>query len=229
MTLTRSELCARKESRKPFCSRSVTFDSTVFFSPFSMTHVLAIAAVAFVLLLASIASSVGAQPASPTTAEIFKQFSEHVVRIEVVETASAAKASVGTGFFASSRGHIVTNYHVVSKLIHSPDRYRIEVTGASALTGPAEVLGVDVVYDLAVLRSNNRPNVFQGHAERRPRPVLAADQAGGFFSLLGRRVAAQRTPLRCRYARLLDRRFHFRLERAIVGDCALLSSIAFDR
>jgi len=125
-----------------------------------MTHVLAIAAVAFVLLLASIASSVGAQPASPTTAEIFKQFSEHVVKIEVVETASAAKASVGTGFFASSRGHIVTNYHVVSKLIHSPDRYRIEVTGASGLTGPAEVLGVDVVYDLAVLRSNNRPKGF---------------------------------------------------------------------
>jgi serine protease Do len=125
-----------------------------------MTHVLAIAAAVFVLALSPIASSVGAQPASPTTAEIFKQFSEHVVKIEVVETASAAKASVGTGFFANSRGHIVTNYHVVSKLIHSPDRYRIDVTGASGLTGQAEVLGVDVVYDLAVLRTNIRPKGF---------------------------------------------------------------------
>ena len=52
------------------------------------------------------------------------------IKIEVVETGSAAKASVGTGFFANELGHIITNYHVVSKLIHSPDRYRIEVTDA---------------------------------------------------------------------------------------------------
>ena len=63
------------------------------------------------------------------TPEIFKQFSEHVVKIEVVETGSSAKASIGTGFFANGDGQIVTNYHVISKLIHSPDRYRIDVTG----------------------------------------------------------------------------------------------------
>ena len=92
-----------------------------------------------------------------TTQEIFKQFSEHVVKIEVVETGSAAKASIGTGFYASGGGHIVTNYHVVSKLIHTPDRYRIEVTDASGQPSQAAVLGVDVVYDLAVLRTNRRP------------------------------------------------------------------------
>ena len=63
-----------------------------------------------------------------TTQEIFKQFSEHVVKIEVVETGSAAKASMGTGFSADDSGRIVTNYHVISKLIHSPERYRIDVT-----------------------------------------------------------------------------------------------------
>ena len=35
------------------------------------------------------------QITSPTTAEIFKQFSEQVVKIEVVENGSGAKASVG--------------------------------------------------------------------------------------------------------------------------------------
>ena len=95
-----------------------------------------------------------------TTQEIFKQFSEHVVKIEVVETGSAAKASIGTGFYASGGGHIVTNYHVISKLIHTPDRYRIEVTDLSGQPNQATVLGVDVVYDLAVLRTNRRPKGY---------------------------------------------------------------------
>ena len=87
-----------------------------------------------------------------TTPEIFQQNSEHVVKIEVVETGSAAKASIGTGFFATAAGHIVTNYHVISKLIHSPDRYRIDVTDGLGRTSQARVLAVDVIYDLAVVR-----------------------------------------------------------------------------
>jgi serine protease Do len=94
-----------------------------------------------------------AQPARATTPEIFKQYSEQVVKVEVVETGSAAKASIGTGFFADGQGRIVTNYHVISKLVHSPERYRIEITDQAGQTALASVLGVDVVYDLAVLRS----------------------------------------------------------------------------
>jgi S1-C subfamily serine protease len=101
-----------------------------------------------------------AQPSGTTAPEIFKQFSEHVVKIEVVETGSAAKASIGTGFFADGRGRLVTNYHVISKLIHSPERYRIEFTDVAGQTGIATVLGVDVVYDLAVLRTDRQRKDF---------------------------------------------------------------------
>lgn len=101
-----------------------------------------------------------AQTAPGTTPEIFKQFSEHVVKIEVVETGSAAKAATGTGFFADSAGRIVTNYHVISKLVHSPERYRIEVVDVAGGTTVATVLGVDVVFDLAVLRTERRPKGF---------------------------------------------------------------------
>ena len=97
---------------------------------------------------------------TPTTKEIFKQYSEHVVKIEVVETGSAAKASVGTGFYASGAGDIVTNCHVISKLIHTPDRYRIDAIDSSGQSAQATVLGVDVVYDLAVLRTSRRPRSF---------------------------------------------------------------------
>jgi serine protease Do len=120
---------------------------------------LILAAVLF-LISALSPSLLAAQSPGATTQEIFKQFSEHVVRIEVVETGSAAKASVGTGFYATAGGHIFTNYHVVSKLIHTPDRYRIEITDGSGQAVQATILGVDVVYDLAVLRTSRRPKSF---------------------------------------------------------------------
>jgi serine protease Do len=124
-----------------------------------MKRNVAIAALLFLLSTGALPNRVWAQ-AIKATPEIFKQFSEHVVKIEVVETGSAAKASVGTGFFASGRGDIITNYHVVSKLIHSADRYRVEVTNPSGQSSAANVLGVDVVYDLAVLRTDRHPKGF---------------------------------------------------------------------
>ena len=96
---------------------------------------------------------VNAQPQPATTPQVFKQYSAHVVKVEVVETGSAAKATTGTGFYATAGGDIVTNYHVVSKLIHSPARYRIELTDTLGKVSPATVIAVDVIYDLAVLRS----------------------------------------------------------------------------
>ena len=125
-----------------------------------MKKILKIAALLLVLCVVSPRDSLRAQPMGATTQEIFKHYSEHVVKIEVVETGSAAKASVGSGFYASAGGHIVTNYHVVSKIIHTPDRYRIEVTDVSGQPAQAAVLGVDVVYDLAVLRTSRRPTKF---------------------------------------------------------------------
>jgi hypothetical protein len=95
-----------------------------------------------------------------TTPEIFKQYSAPVAKIEDVETGSAAKASIGTGFFVDAGGRVVTNYHVISKLVHAPERYRIELTDVAGQTGTAAVLGVDVVYDLAVLRASRRAKGF---------------------------------------------------------------------
>jgi serine protease Do len=141
-----------------------------------MKTCLAIAA-ALILLAVPAQGLLRAQSMGATTQEIFKQFSEHVVKIEVVETGSAAKASIGTGFYASDGGHIVTNYHVISKLIHTPDRYRIEVTDLSGQPSQATVLGVDVVYDLAVLRTNRRP---QGHLALESKAV---DQGTRLYSL----------------------------------------------
>lgn len=114
-------------------------------------------AVLLLLVLTSLRGAAAGARIGGTTQEIFKQFSEAVVKIEVVETGSAAKASIGSGFYATAAGHIVTNYHVISKLIHTPERYRIEVTDATGAPSLAAVLAIDVVYDLAVIRTARPP------------------------------------------------------------------------
>ena len=90
------------------------------------------------------------------TSDVFRRFADRVVKIQVVETRSAAKATIGSGFFVSDAGHVVTNYHVVSKLINSPDRYRAEMIDLSGASHPVRILGVDVVDDIAVLGTDVR-------------------------------------------------------------------------
>ena len=65
-----------------------------------MNRLLAACALILWLCVMPIIRASQAQPVPGTTPEIFKQFSEYVVKIEVVETGSAAKASTGTGFVA---------------------------------------------------------------------------------------------------------------------------------
>jgi serine protease Do len=107
------------------------------------------------LLAASLlwAGDLAAQARSVATSDVFSRYADRVVKIQVVETGSAAKATIGSGFFVTGSGHLVTNYHVISKLIHDPDRYRAELIDVAGAVEPVTVLGVDVVHDLAVLGS----------------------------------------------------------------------------
>jgi serine protease Do len=103
------------------------------------------------------AGSALAQQRTVATSVVFSRFAERVVKIQVIETGSAAKATIGSGFFVTGHGHLITNYHVISKLIHDPERYRAELIDVTGAARPVSVLGVDVVHDLAVLGSELRP------------------------------------------------------------------------
>ena len=92
-----------------------------------------------------------------TTPTVFLRYAERVVKVHVVESGSAAKAGVGSGFFVSDSGHIVTNYHVISPVVHSPERYRAELVDAAGMAQPVSILAIDVVHDLAILRANTVP------------------------------------------------------------------------
>jgi serine protease Do len=91
------------------------------------------------------------------TADVFRLHRAGVVKVQISESSSGAKASVGSGFYVSASGHLITNYHVVSRLITDSARYRAELIDSAGAAWPAEVLALDVVHDLAVLSSPVRP------------------------------------------------------------------------
>ena len=106
------------------------------------------------------AASLFAQQRSIATSDVFSRYADRVVKIQVIETGSAAKATIGSGFFVAASGHLVTNYHVISKLIHDPERYRAELIDVTGGVHAISVLGVDVVHDLAVLGTELRPRAY---------------------------------------------------------------------
>ncbi len=105
------------------------------------------------MLLAAV-SPLAAQDSPGSTPSVFRRFADYVVKIQVVENRSGAKATIGSGFFVSGAGHVITNYHVISKLVNDPDRYRAELIDVSGQAHAISPLGVDVVHDLAVVRSD---------------------------------------------------------------------------
>lgn len=123
-----------------------------------MRHIHIIIATTAALTIA--VRSIAAQENNVATSDVFRHYADRVVKIQVVETGSAAKATIGSGFFVTPDGEIITNYHVVSKLINSPDRYRAEMIDLAGTAHAVRILGVDVVDDLALLATEARPHSF---------------------------------------------------------------------
>ncbi len=91
-----------------------------------------------------------AQDMLPETQKVFGKYSDRVLKIQVVEKDSGAKAVIGSGFYVNPDGHIITNYHVISKLVIHPERYRAELVETAGSTRPLSLLAIDVINDLAL-------------------------------------------------------------------------------
>lgn len=102
----------------------------------------------------SAAAALPAQTPSSTTPEVFRKYAERVVKVQVVESSSAAKSTVGSAFFVTAQGHLITNFHVISQLVHAPARYRVEWVDGRGAAHQAHIVTLDVVNDLAVLRTD---------------------------------------------------------------------------
>lgn len=93
---------------------------------------------------------------------------EHVYQIRVVSQDAGGKSAIGSGFQVTADGLIVTNYHVVSDFVVSPERYEIEYVTFEGDTGLLELIDFDIINDLAVLRHSEAASDHFNLAEHTP-------------------------------------------------------------
>ena len=96
--------------------------------------------------------------ASPKTAkalsasDLFSKVEHLVFQVRVIDISSDDKTAIGSGFLADTLGHVATNYHVISLIANKPDKYRLVLVANDESEVEAEIIAVDVLQDLAILK-----------------------------------------------------------------------------
>ncbi|MGB0514464.1 MAG: S1C family serine protease, partial [Wenzhouxiangellaceae bacterium] len=83
---------------------------------------------------------------------LFEALKDGLYTVEVVDRASGNKNAQGSGFRVDAGGVLATNYHVVSEYVLDPERYSLRFRNVGGETGPLDVLALDVLHDLALVR-----------------------------------------------------------------------------
>jgi hypothetical protein len=118
-----------------------------------------------ILGLVVVSAAAQAQPLPPVAAatepspavsasgqRIYDETRGKLLQVRTLLKEQDSQASVGSGFVVSADGLVITNYHVVSQFALRPERYRLSYTMAEGRTGALELLAIDVIHDLALVR-----------------------------------------------------------------------------
>jgi serine protease Do len=139
------------------------------------------------LLFVLAGAAARAQPAPPVPVDppsaagqrIYEGARGRLLQVRTLLRAQDSQASVGSGFLVSTDGHLITNYHVVSEAALEPQRHRLVYGTADGKQGALQLLAVDVVHDLALLRAvDPAPLAGRGAFTFRPpeRPPARAER-----------------------------------------------------
>ena len=90
---------------------------------------------------------------SPDARQAYQAARDKLVQIRTLRRQTHTQSSTGSGFYVSSDGLVVSNYHVVSQLALEPERHRLLLVSVDGRETPAVLLGFDVLHDLALLRA----------------------------------------------------------------------------
>ena len=106
-----------------------------------------------------------AAPVSLSARKVYEQARSQLVQIRTVLKGRASQTSVGSGFFVTREGHIVTNFHVVSEAALQPRTHDLVYVTADGREARVDILMLDVLHDLALLKvqppgSKEAPPVF---------------------------------------------------------------------
>ncbi len=77
---------------------------------------------------------------------------DKLLQIRTLRRKTNTQSSVGSGFYVSSDGLIVTNYHVASQLALEPSRHRGVAVSVDGKEIDVDLLAFDIQHDLAVLK-----------------------------------------------------------------------------
>ncbi|MFK7967408.1 MAG: S1C family serine protease [Burkholderiaceae bacterium] len=96
-------------------------------------------------------------PANQTThkqvsKQVLSRASSSIVQIQALFEGNTEKSSHGTGFIVGPNGLAITNYHVVSDRVLHPAKYQLQYRTAAGKQGAVELLAIDVIHDLALVR-----------------------------------------------------------------------------
>jgi S1-C subfamily serine protease len=91
-------------------------------------------------------------PPSSAAQQLYSAAKADLLQIRMLLKNGRSQSTVGSGFLVGESNLVLTNYHVVSQMALDPDVYIGEYMDTDGKGGPVELLAVDVLHDLAVVR-----------------------------------------------------------------------------
>ncbi|NRR29854.1 trypsin-like peptidase domain-containing protein [Oxalobacteraceae bacterium] len=111
---------------------------------------------------ASASDSAALPPPSSAAQKLYASAKNDILQVRSLLKGGRTQSSVGSGFLIGTGNLVLTNYHVVSQFALDPATYVGEWVDTGGRRGNVELLAVDVLHDLAVLRvSRNGTGFFK--------------------------------------------------------------------
>lgn len=129
---------------------------------------------AFYLFCAGIAAASAAEEQLPlptpssSAQRLYSLAKGDLLQLRVLLKSGRTQSSVGSGFLIGTGNLVVTNYHVMSQIALEPETYVGEYVDTHGKRGPVELLAVDVLHDLAVVRIDARGSGFFNVPDKLP-------------------------------------------------------------
>ncbi|GGB83114.1 S1 family peptidase [Pseudoduganella buxea] len=93
-------------------------------------------------------------PPSSAAQKLYSAAKADLLQVRSLLRSGRTQSSVGSGFLVGTSNLVLTNYHVVSQFALDPETYTGEWVDTAGQRGNIELLAVDVLHDLAVVRVN---------------------------------------------------------------------------
>jgi serine protease Do len=103
-------------------------------------------------LFAFFQASSAAQGDVSSASTSFEKLKSLLFQVKTSSGATAEKSSYGTGFVVGRDGYLLTNYHVIAGAIWQPLTEKVFVV-VNRENIPAQIIDVDVVHDLALIKT----------------------------------------------------------------------------